>query len=112
MKSPGLYRKFRVTRTDGSSRKGKKHADCSYFVLDLEHDPFAIPALRAYAEACRKTHPDLADDIEALVLAERPDCGCREAGCPHVSLGLGPSNASEMAAHIMQRAKAPKGTIR
>lgn len=35
----GIYRKFRVTRTDGSSRKGKRHARCTYFVLDLEHDP-------------------------------------------------------------------------
>lgn len=61
----GIYRKYKVTRTDGSSRKGKKHERCSYFVLDLDHDPFAAAALKAYAEACRETHPQLAREIEA-----------------------------------------------
>ena len=51
----GIYRKFNVTRTDGSSEPGGKHEHCKYFVLDLEHDPFAKPALRKYAEACRET---------------------------------------------------------
>lgn len=60
----GVYRKFNVTRTDGSSGPGGKHERCSYFVLDLEHDPFAVPALKAYAAACRETHPQLAIDIE------------------------------------------------
>lgn len=63
----GFYRKFNVTRTDGSSAPGGKHEYCSYFVLDLDHDAFAIPALKSYATACRKTHPALADDIEQLV---------------------------------------------
>lgn len=42
----GLYNKFRVERVDG---KQKKHANCDYFVLDVTHDPHAIPALLAYA---------------------------------------------------------------
>ena len=62
----GIYRKFNVTRTDGSSEPGGKHEHCKYFVLDLEHDPFAKPALRKYAEACRETHPDLARDLESM----------------------------------------------
>ena len=37
-KERGVYRKFKVTRTDGSHKKGGKHHECSYFVLDLEHD--------------------------------------------------------------------------
>jgi len=80
----GIYHKFKVTRTDGSSRKGGKHADCKYFVLDLKHDPFCRPALAAYARACRSTHPSLADDLEKSLkwIPPRP-CGCREAHCPH-----------------------------
>lgn len=62
----GIYNKFEVRRTDGSSEPGKKHALCDYFVLDLDHDPFAAPALRAYAEACRETHPELAADLTAI----------------------------------------------
>jgi hypothetical protein len=82
--SRGIYRKFKVTRTDGSSRKGKKHHTCSYFILDLAHDPFCRPALRAYAKACRKTHPHLAADIlDSLSWKEPRACGCREAMCPH-----------------------------
>lgn len=61
--APGIYHKFWVRRTDGSSRDGEKHADCEYFVLDWEHDPFAVPAARAYAKACAATHPELAAEL-------------------------------------------------
>lgn len=63
-RSIGIYRKFKVIRTDGNSDPGKKHAGCAYFVLDLDHDPFAVPALRAYAEACREQFPALAQDLD------------------------------------------------
>lgn len=49
----GIYRKYELRRTDGSSEPGGKHEKCSYFVLDITHDPHAIPALEAYAQACR-----------------------------------------------------------
>lgn len=62
-----LYRKFDVRRTDGASEPGGKHDGCGYFVLDYTHDPFAIPALAAYAEACAETHPTLAADLRLLV---------------------------------------------
>ena len=65
----GLYRKFEVRRTDGSDAPGGKHEHCEYFVLDATHDPCAIPALRAYANACRAEYPRLAEDLDAL--AER-----------------------------------------
>lgn len=67
----GIYRKFEITRTDGSSGPGGKHQNCAYFVLDLEHDEFAIAALRAYAKACRKSHPLLADDIDRIASTGR-----------------------------------------
>lgn len=59
----GLYNKFRITRLDGKSRKGKRHNDCRYFVLDLNHDPYAKPAVRAYASACAYEYPQLAADL-------------------------------------------------
>lgn len=62
----GVYRKFKIERTDGSSAPGGKHEDCTYFVLDLAHDKFAIPALRAYADACALEFPDLAYDLRRV----------------------------------------------
>jgi hypothetical protein len=43
-----------------------KHSACRYFVLDLDHDPFAAPALRAYAAACAAEYPALAADLLRL----------------------------------------------
>ena len=62
-KSTGLYEKFYVARLDGSSQAGGKHEACDYFVLDWKHDPFAIPAALAYAEACENEFPELAHDL-------------------------------------------------
>ena len=59
----GLYEKFIVRRMDGSSSRGRKHADCEYFVLDLMHDKFAAAALKAYADACAEEFPLLAADL-------------------------------------------------
>lgn len=59
----GLYRKFDVRRTDGTSEPGGKHENCEYFVLDMIHDKFARPAIAAYAEACKADFPELADDL-------------------------------------------------
>jgi len=66
----GIYEKFVVTRTDGSSEPGGKHEHCRYFVLDISHDPFAIPALRAYAEACAAESPVLSVELHTLVSAQ------------------------------------------
>lgn len=59
----GLHDKYIVRRTDGSSEEGGKHYGCQYFVLDLNHDPHAIPALEAYAESCKHSHPELSEDL-------------------------------------------------
>ena len=61
----GIYRKFAVERVDGSSSPGGKHEHCEYFVLDWRHDPYAIPAARAYADACEAMYPGLAADLRA-----------------------------------------------
>jgi len=68
----GLYRKFDVQRTDGKSEKGQKHYRCRYFVLDLDHDKYAIPALRAYAGACGVEFPELARDLFQVAATPKP----------------------------------------
>ncbi len=60
----GLYRKFKIERTDGRSEPGEKHDGCEYFVLDIDHDPHALPALKAYADSCRAAFPKLANDLD------------------------------------------------
>ncbi len=62
-KKRGLYGKYAVQRTDGSSARGRKHAACHYFVLDLTHDPHALPALQAYIDSCESDYPRLAKDL-------------------------------------------------
>ena len=63
-KTRGLYEKFEpIRRTDGKSAPGEKHDGCKYFVLDVTHDPYAAVALYAYANACRREYPLLADDV-------------------------------------------------
>jgi len=71
----GIYRKFEVRRTDGSSAPGNKHKNCAYFVLDLQHDKFAPAALHAYAAACRVEYPELAAELETAVRASDLGCG-------------------------------------
>ena len=66
----GIFRKFEVSRVDGSDQAGGKHHGCRYFVLDLDHDQHAPAAMRAYAVACASTHPDLSADIEREFGAE------------------------------------------
>lgn len=62
-KTKGIYQKFTVVRTDGTSAPGEKHHGCRYFVLDVDHDPFAVSALEAYARSCEREYPKLAHDI-------------------------------------------------
>ena len=66
-----IFNKFRVERTDGKSAPGEKHDGCFYFVLDLDHDPHARPAIAAYADACERTHPTLAADLRKRLQAAR-----------------------------------------
>jgi hypothetical protein len=64
----GLYQKYEVYRTDGQDAPGCKHHGCDLFVLDLTHDPFALKAIKAYAEACKGKYPELAKDLKAKAL--------------------------------------------
>lgn len=79
MEEKGLYEKFRVERTDGQSAEGGKHYGCSYFVLDLDHDKFALPALEAYAEACKDSHPALYGDLRVAIARMRENFRLNDA---------------------------------
>ena len=69
-RTTGLYHKFNVRRTDGTSEPGQKHDGCEYFVLDLTHDPHAAAALRAYADSCEADYPLLARHLRAKAWPE------------------------------------------
>lgn len=61
------------------------HDLCDFFVLDLQHDMAALPALEAYADAIRSRQPELAKDLDALL--EKKFCNCIDLnhpadGCP------------------------------
>ena len=71
-RTQGLIHKFFVYRVDGTDQPGGKHDGCQYFVLDLTHDPHALPALRAYAESCRGEYPALATDLDRIDTATQP----------------------------------------
>ena len=71
-KNRGLYDKFTIERNDGRDEPGEKHEGCRYFTLDVDHDPHAIPALRAYAVSCEAEYPLLARDLRGLVIRYEP----------------------------------------
>ena len=61
------FDKYKVQRSDANDQPGCRHHGCEYFVLDITHDPFAVPALRAYAAACKESDPELSESILAKV---------------------------------------------
>lgn len=63
----GLYQRYTVKRVDGSSLPLGRHHHCHYFVIDLNHDIYAGPALEAYADRCIDQYPLLAKDLYELV---------------------------------------------
>lgn len=63
----GLYGKFHVCRTDGRDQPFGDKSKAAYFVLDYVYDPYAVPALQAYADAVRAAHPALAADLDKIV---------------------------------------------
>lgn len=64
----GLYGKYDVKRI---SDPAGKHDECRYFVLDPQHDPHAVTALRAYADACADEYPALATDLLEWIRGRR-----------------------------------------
>lgn len=63
----GLFDKFKVERTNGSSAPGGKHEHDQYFVLNLTTDKNAMPAIAAYAASCEAALPALATDLRAII---------------------------------------------
>jgi len=94
----GLFKKFHVTRTDGSDKEGGKHAGCEYFVLDIDHDPHARAALTAYAHSVERTHKALAWDMISRYNLKTPD----EVAAPRV-LPLTDEQIQDMARPFIRR---------
>lgn len=66
----GFYEKFEVRRKDGRDQPGGDREGAVYFTLDLTHDPFARPALQAYADAAVAELPELVADLRERGLVE------------------------------------------
>jgi hypothetical protein len=62
-----LQQKYYVDRIDGRDLAGGDRVDSRYFVLDYVHDPYSIPALETYAQACSRDFPNLSEELRALV---------------------------------------------
>lgn len=62
-KMRGRYAKFKVERLDPEA--AARHVGCDHFVLDLTHDPLAIPAIETYRRAAMAAgYRKLAEDLE------------------------------------------------
>lgn len=59
----GIYGKYVIAKTDGSSVDSNAH----YFVLRLDTDPAARTAALAYADACERSNPELAAGLRRVV---------------------------------------------
>lgn len=71
MEQRGLYGKYEIRKTNGEELDPK----AVYFVLRIDTDPYARVALRTYIETCRAENPELAEDLDELMLkleTERP----------------------------------------
>lgn len=68
----GLYQKFRVERTDGTSVDGGKHDGCDYFVLDMDHDEHARAAIKGYVQSLEASneYPILSADLRSKYLQQ------------------------------------------
>ena len=53
---------------DGRDQPGGDREDAIYFVLDLAHDPYALDALQAYADAAqgKDALPELVADLRRI----------------------------------------------
>lgn len=59
-KKRGVYKRYEVKRLNDLDGK---HDDCFLFVLDIDHDPFAVPALNSYIDACEHDYELLAHSL-------------------------------------------------
>ena len=86
----GLYEKYHVKRLNDT---GGKHDNCYFFVLDLDHDKHARPALWAYAESCEAEYPELAKDLRAAIYDNTSNNPTGEPG--HAEIERLPSQPNE-----------------
>lgn len=56
---------YQVRRNDGADEPGGKHSNCTLLVLDIDCDKYARIALEAYAAACEKELPLVAEELRS-----------------------------------------------
>lgn len=56
---------YQVRRNDGEDEPGGKHSSCTLLVLDIDCDKYARIALEAYASACEKELPLVAEELRS-----------------------------------------------
>lgn len=60
-----IFGKYNISRADGRDAENEKHANCEYFVIDLNHDvTHGRAAILAYAHSIKLTDPALAHALE------------------------------------------------
>lgn len=59
----GFYYKYNVSRIDGRDQPGGDREGATYFTLDLTFDPYALKALKTYADTCKDELPELTKDL-------------------------------------------------
>jgi hypothetical protein len=62
----GLYGKYLINGKYLIIKRDSDRVVYNAFVLRYDDDPFAIPALRAYADVCAARYPKLAADLQGL----------------------------------------------
>ena len=58
----GLESRYNVSKLNDPTGK---HEECRYFVLDPQHDLYALQALKYYARIVEKAEPELSADLKA-----------------------------------------------
>lgn len=89
-KERGLYPKFKVERLNPEANL--KHIGCEHFVLDLNHDQFAVFAIEAYADKAREHgYTKLANELsdKAAKIRIQWPCNGNETGFHTCGLPLG-----------------------
>ena len=74
-------------------------------MLDLTHDPHALPAIRAYAESCQHPFPYLARDLRRIVADRSQPCPTpdKQFDLREVLTGIMPRSPSDQPARIVLR---------
>lgn len=68
-----LLEQYEVHRRDQAENDPYSihYGGCAVMVLDLDHDPLAVIAAEAYADACQESHPAFAAALRRVIDGDR-----------------------------------------